>query len=158
MIRYALKCPQGHGFESWFAASAAYERLRVAGHVTCPVCGSAEVDKALMAPQLAPERVGAMVQPQPAGAAQEAAPAADADTMPVVSDPRAVAIARLRAEVEKNSEYVGGRFAQEARRIHTGDAPERTIHGEARPDEARALIEEGVPIAPLPFATGRKVN
>lgn len=157
MIRYALKCPEGHGFESWFASSAAYERLRQAGHVTCPVCGSAAVEKALMAPQLAPERAGAAPGlPVPAGAAPETPPAPDAT--PKAPDPRAEAIARLRAEVEKNSEYVGGRFAQEARRIHTGDAPERTIHGEARPDEARALIEEGVPIAPLPFATARKVN
>lgn len=156
MIRYALRCQHGHAFESWFASSAAYDRLCSAGHVTCPDCGSAEVDKALMAPQLAPERPGKVAPLKIAQTAPEATPVAETTT--TSTDPRAAAVARLRAEVEKNSEYVGIKFAQEARRMHAGEAPERTIHGEANPDEARALIDEGVPITPLPFVSRRKVN
>jgi len=142
MIRYSLKCAQDHRFESWFASSAAYDALRASGHVTCPDCGTPQVDKALMAPRVAADR-----DAQPAAKNQSSAP-----------DPRAEALARLRDEVEKNSEYVGLRFAAEARRMHAGDVPERAIFGEARIDEARALIADGVPIAPLPFVPRRKAN
>lgn len=141
MIRYALKCPEGHGFESWFQSSSAYEALRGAGHVACPICGSTAVDKALMAPA-----VGQTDQPEPKGA------------LTTPQSEMEQALAALRKQVEENSEYVGLGFAAEARRIHSGDAPERAIYGEARADEARALIEDGVPVAPLPFMPQRKTN
>ncbi len=142
MIRYALKCDKGHGFESWFASASAYETLAAQGHVTCPECGSAQVSKAMMAPSLGS-----------AGQKAAAAPAA----APEPAD-RAAMLKRLRAEIEANSEYVGMSFAAEARRMHEGDAPERSIYGEARPEEARALIDDGIPVAPLPFVPDRQRN
>jgi hypothetical protein len=138
MIRYALSCDRDHRFDSWFPSAAAFDRLAAGGHLACPDCGSAQVGKALMAPSVATRDGGALTAPP--------------------QDPRAEALARLRREVEAKSEYVGMRFATEARAIHAGDAPERSIWGETRPDEARALIEEGVPVAPLPFLPTRKAN
>lgn len=137
MIRYALACPDGHGFDSWFQSAAAFDSLQEAGHLACPVCGNADVAKSVMAPALAQEPRGAGSGP---------------------NLDREMALAKLRRHVEENSEYVGMEFVSEARRIHDGDAPERSIYGEARPDEARRLIEDGVPVAPLPFVPQRKVN
>lgn len=139
MIRFSLKCDKDHDFDSWFPSGAAFDVLKAGGHVTCPVCGSAAVEKALMAPAV-----------QAARATE--APLRSAET------PMEQAIAALKKQIAENSEYVGMNFAAEARRIHEGDAPERSIHGEARPDEARKLIEEGVPVAPLPFLPARKAN
>jgi hypothetical protein len=146
MIRYALTCAARHDFESWFQSSEAFDRLAEAGRVTCPTCGNPDVRKALMAPAV----VGAGKLPDPAGD-------------PVVADPPSPAeieraLAALRRQVEENSDYVGLNFAAEARRIHAGEAPERSIYGEAKPDEARKLIEDGVPVAPLPFVPRRKTN
>jgi hypothetical protein len=156
MIRYSLTCAETHSFDSWFADAAAYEALQRAGQVTCPVCGSARVEKALMAPAVRPARRAAAAQ----GPAQLPAEAG-AGTRPSLSEPASeieAKLAELRRQVEANSEYVGMGFAAEARRIHDGEAPERPIYGEARPDEARRLIEDGVPVAPLPFRPSRKTN
>lgn len=139
MIRYALKCDRDHGFESWFKTSAAFDALKASGHVACPVCGSTAVEKALMAPTVRPPEEGRPQLRDPASPMEEA-------------------MAALRREVEANSEYVGLGFAAEARAIHAGEAPGRSIYGEARPEEARALLEEGVPVAPLPFMPPRKTN
>lgn len=138
MIRFSLKCDKDHGFDSWFPSGAAFDTLKAGGHVACPVCGSVAVEKALMAPAVTVGRTEA--------------PLRSAET------PMEQAMAALRKQVEENSEYVGMNFVAEARRIHQGDAPERSIHGEARPDEARKLIEEGVPVAPLPFLPARKTH
>lgn len=138
MIRYALRCDSDHGFESWFGSAEAYDRLRSVGQVSCPDCGSTAVEKALMAPNVA--------------AARDPAP------LSAPADPRAAALAELRRRIEENSEYVGMQFAAEARRMHEGDAPERAIYGEARPDEARRLIEDGIPVAPLPFLPKARAN
>lgn len=138
MIRYDLKCDKGHAFDSWFASAAAYDRLAAAGHVACPDCGSASVTKALMAPavtQRSNDR--ALATPR---------------------DPKEAALAELRRKVEETSDYVGLSFAAEARAMHEGQIPERAIHGEAKPDEARKLIEDGVPVLPLPFVPTRKTN
>jgi hypothetical protein len=152
MIRYALRCSAGHAFESWFRSAEAFETLRAGGHVSCPVCGATEVDKALMAPQVRPARKAAAV-------AQAEAPAPEAPgPLAAPQSPREAALAELRRRIEERSEYVGLGFAAEARRIHAGDAPERPIHGEARIEEARALLDEGVPVAPLPFLPARKAN
>ena len=143
MIRYSLKCAQAHEFESWFQSAEAYDALRKAGHVSCAICGSAEVDKLLMAPAVRPARKAAQGAPAPLSQPQSE---------------KEKALAALRAQVEANSEYVGMNFAAEARAMHDGAAPERAIYGEARPEEARKLIEDGVPVAPLPFLPRRKAN
>ena len=141
MIRYSLRCAEGHGFDSWFQSAAAYDRLAAAGHVSCPDCGGTKVEKAPMAPTVA-------TAPAPAPAGPLSTPAND----------REAALAALKREVEANSEYVGLSFAAEARRIHEGRSPERSIHGEAKADEARRLIEDGIPVAPLPFRPARRSN
>lgn len=137
MIRYSLACEDGHAFESWFADAAAFDRLAAAGQLSCAVCGAPGVKKALMAPQVAPSGKGVLA---------------------ATLSPAEEALAALRHKVESESEYVGLSFAAEARAMHEGEKPERPIYGEARPDEARSLIEDGIPVAPLPFRPTRKSN
>ncbi|AHD01587.1 DUF1178 family protein [Leisingera methylohalidivorans] len=165
MIQYSLKCTEGHSFDSWFQSAAAFDKLAAAGLVSCAVCGSAQVEKAIMAPRVRTGRkaVSAVGEPEPRAAppaAPEAAPAPSAGPG-VLSRPTGKveqAIADLRKKVEENSDYVGGSFVKEARAMHLGEAPERAIHGEAKLEDARELIEEGVPVLPLPFRPGRKSN
>lgn len=142
MIRYALKCAQAHEFESWFQSAGAYDALRGAGHVACPMCGDTAVEKLLMAPSVRPARK---------------AEAAKSPLQTPASEMEA-ALAAMRAEIEKNSDYVGMNFVAEARKMHAGEAPERAIHGEAKLEEAKKLIEEGIPVAPLPFLPKRQAN
>lgn len=150
MIRYTLKCDHGHAFESWFASAGAFDKLSAAGMVVCTVCGSAAVEKTLMAPAVRPARTAA--ESAPAGPESPKAAAAAPDP-----DPAAM-IAALRRAVEEGSDYVGKDFAAEARAMHEGEAPERAIWGEARPDEARSLIEDGIEVTPLPFMGPRRTN
>ena len=138
MIRYALRCAEGHDFDSWFANAAAFDDLKARGLLACAVCGGAGVEKALMAPRVA-----------------VAEPAAD---LRAPLSPAEEAMARMRAEIEAKSEYVGVNFVTEARAMHAGTTPERAIDGEAKPEEARKLLEEGVPVMPLPFLPSRKAN
>jgi len=152
MIRYALKCPAGHGFESWFQSADAFDALVGRGLVACPVCGATGVEKTLMPPSLSPSRTAV----EAAGEGPVAGPQNGPLSGPASA--REQALTAMRREIEANSEYVGMGFVTEARRIHAGNAPERAIYGEARPDEARKLIEDGVPVAPLPFLPARKVN
>jgi hypothetical protein len=147
MIKYSLRCADGHAFESWFASAAAYDALERAGRLSCAVCGGGDVGKAPMAPCVRTEA--------PRGALQ-AAPPPGALSRP--GSPREAALAEFRRRVEDGSEDVGRRFAAEARAIHAGEAPARAIRGEATGAEARALLDDGVPILPLPFAPTRKVN
>ncbi len=153
MIRYALKCEQDHGFESWFQNAKAFDQLNAAGMVSCPDCGSTKVEKSLMAPKVRPSRnrvapAGTPAEPQVTQAPMTAAP-----------DPEiARQIAELKAKVEAESDYVGDRFVQEARAMHLGERPERSIYGEARLEDAKELLEEGVPVMPLPFRPTRKSN
>lgn len=159
MIRYDLKCDQDHRFDSWFPSAEGFDGLKARGLVACPVCGSSAVDKILMAPAVRPARKAAALPATPdAAPAPALAPAAEAPGLRAPRNEMEEALAKLRRQVEENSEYVGMNFATEARKMHAGDAPERAIHGEARPDEARQLIEEGVPVAPLPFLPARKTN
>jgi hypothetical protein len=144
MIRYSLKCGAGHGFDSWFKDAGGFAALQAAGQVACPVCGATEVEKELMAPAVRPARKAEAVKVRP----DLSAPGSEIEEK----------VAALKRQIEENSEYVGMNFATEARAIHAGDAPERAIHGEAKPDEARAMIEDGLPVAPLPFLPARKVN
>ncbi|QFT59157.1 hypothetical protein FIU94_10000 [Sulfitobacter sp. THAF37] len=147
MISYTLKCEAGHSFDSWFQSAAAFDKLVAARQVVCVECGSHEVSKAVMAPRLA--KAGAQKD--------ETAP----DTAPMLGTPSSEvqqALAELRRKVEAHSEYVGDRFAHEARAMHLGEKPERSIYGEARLDQARSLIEDGVPLVPLPFRPKRKLS
>ena len=142
MIRYRLTCPDAHDFESWFQSAAAFDSLNAAGRITCPDCGAKDVSKALMAPSIGVgqpnETKGALTTPAETG--------------------KAAALAAFRAHVEANSDYVGVNFVAEARAIHDGDAPERSIYGEAKPAEAIQLLQDGVAIAPLPFLPTRKAH
>ena len=150
MIRYSLKCPDGHRFESWFQNAEAFGTLNAAGQLSCAFCGATGVEKELMSPGL-----------QSGGPAPAPAPDSPATPRPDLSQPGSElekALVAWRKHVETHSEYVGVQFASEVRRIHEGNAPERLVHGEARPEEVRKLIEEGLPIAPLPFLPSRKVN
>lgn len=136
MIRYALVCKAGHEFEGWFPGIEACDKQLDRGLVACPDCGSASVQKALMAPQVAPKKGDAGLKKQVVALAQ-----------------RQAKLAALRAHVEANFEHVGERFPEEARRIHYGESEKRDIYGEASLDEARDLIDEGVEVAALPGPT-----
>jgi hypothetical protein len=145
MIRYTLTCANDHGFDSWFQSAEAFERLAGAGMLSCGQCGSTEVSKTLMAPNVRPARNAAKPT-------QEKHPLAEPQ------NPTEAALVRLRREIEEKSDYVGLNFAAEARAMHEGDQPERSIYGEARAEDARKLIEDGVPVAPLPFMPVRRTN
>ena len=144
MIVFDLRCsPSGHVFEGWFGSSADFEDQKQRGLLTCPLCGSAEVGKALMAPA-----VGAK--------GNRAAPAGAPPTDLFSSTPDEVkamlaAAAAVQRKLLEGSEGVGDRFADEARAIHLGEADIRPIHGRATREQAESLAEEGIPIAPLPF-------
>jgi len=158
MIRYALTCEAGHAFDSWFANSSAFDRQAKRALVTCPVCGSAKVEKAIMAPNLGsqPDRAAAAAAaaPQPpAPAAMPPAPlpgkAPVAMMSPVERELRHK-LKELRDHITKNASYVGPRFPEEARKIHYGETEQRSIYGEASPQEAKELHEEGIEFHPLP--------
>jgi len=151
MIHYNLRCERGHAFESWFQSSAAYESQEKRKLVNCPVCGSAKVERAIMAPQIvSKKRRDSAPVPAPAVAATDVtAPASTPLLMAQERELRAK-IKELRDHIVKNADNVGERFPNEARKMHYGDIEHRPIYGEASPDEARSLIEEGVEVSPLP--------
>lgn len=135
MIRYSLACDNGHAFEGWFSGSGDFDRQVEAGLLTCPVCNSAVISKSLMAPSVSTARRKEEKQAMASGLAQRQA------------------MSRLReavAAIKANAENVGDKFPEEARKIHYGEADARGIIGEASPEEARSLIEEGIEVAPLP--------
>lgn len=167
MIRYSLKCAEGHSFDSWFQSAAAYDKLAGAGMVSCAVCGSDKVDKAIMAPRVRPGRKAVSTVGEADSADQERTgstqhepqlPAPVGGALSAPSSEVEQAIKELRKQVDANSDYVGKDFVSEARAMHLGEAPARSIHGEARLDEAKSLIEDGVPVLPLPFGPTRKTN
>lgn len=141
MINYTLKCEQNHTFDSWFQSAKAFDKLHAAGMVTCSVCGVTTVEKAVMAPRVRTARTAF----SPKSKGPLSAPASPAEQ----------ALAELRKKVEASSENVGENFADEARKIHDGDAPDRSIYGQAKPNEAKALIEDGIPVTPLPWGNRR---
>lgn len=140
MIRYDLICDQGHAFDGWFRDSAAYDSQAAQSLVTCSVCGSVKVEKQLMAPGIP------VKSNRKADATQKMAAG------PV--DPRLALMMQMvrdmRRQVEENAEYVGDRFAEEARKIHYEETEKRGIYGEATAEDANALIEEGIEVHPLP--------
>jgi hypothetical protein len=149
VIRYALHCDSGHGFESWFRSSDDYDKQRKRELVNCPACGSTEIEKQIMKPSLS----------RGAGKAQNEAPAAQ----PVADDMAPVAVIspqeqflraklkELREHVTKNADYVGEKFPELARQMHYDEIDQRSIYGEAKPDEVKELIDEGVAVQPLPI-------
>ena len=149
MIRYNLRCERGHAFESWFQNSAAYESQEKRKLVNCPACGSAKVERAIMAPQIVSKKGRADAEPAPAPATEATAPTSTPLLMAQERELR-VKLKELRDHIVKNADNVGERFPNEARKMHYGDIEHRPIYGEASPDEARALIDEGVEVSPLP--------
>ena len=133
MIRYALNCDHGHGFEAWFGSSSDYDDQAARGLIECPFCGSHAVEKAIMALAVS-------------GTKKVAAPDMAAKMQTMMME----AAREVRAHVEANFDYVGDAFAREARDIHEGRSEKREIYGEATPAEVRKLKEDGVPVAPLP--------
>jgi hypothetical protein len=155
MIRYALVCDKGHAFESWFADSAAYDKQAKRGLVSCPQCGSAKVEKAIMAPRLAGSRKGAAPIEAPAEA-PAAAPEKPQEKAPVAMlSPQErelrAKLKELRDHLTQNADNVGPKFPEEARKMHYGEIEHRSIYGEATPDDAKALAEEGIEFQPLPI-------
>jgi hypothetical protein len=133
MIVFDLRCNGGHVFEAWFGSSDAYARQREGGLLSCPVCGSQAVDKAVMAPAVAAK--------------------GNRTTVPDAADMKQAigALAAAQAKLLASSQWVGSGFAAQARAMHDGEEPHRTIHGQATLAEAKALVEDGVPVAPLPL-------
>ena len=151
MIRYNLRCERGHAFESWFQSSSAYEQQEKRKLVNCPVCGSAKVERAIMAPQIVSKKGRDKAEPVPAAPVDAAATASTPTPLLMAQERELRAkLKELRDHIVKNADNVGERFPNEARKMHYGDIEHRPIYGEASPDEARALIEEGVEVSPLP--------
>ena len=150
MIRYTLNCEKGHAFDSWFQDSAAYDKQAKRGLVACPHCGSAKVEKAIMAPRLsgAKKRDTQAEAPAPVAATQEKTPVAMIS--PQEQELRSK-LKELRDHLTKNADHVGPKFPEEARKMHYGEIEHRSIYGEASADDAKALAEEGIEFHPLPI-------
>lgn len=143
MIRYALRCAEGHEFDSWFRDSAAFDSLYKAKQISCAICGTTRVEKMIMAPAVGNARKGQSAE-------------LDSPTdLSVPSSPAEQALRKLHDHVRENSDYVGTEFADEARRIHLGEADARSIWGEATKEDAKSLKDEGIPVAPLPWMKRR---
>lgn len=140
MIRYALACEHGHAFEGWFGASADYDDQQAQGLLECPVCATRAVAKQIMAPAVTGTKRTRPPAPEPGRAVMMEA------------------MGRLRRHVEETFDDVGDAFAREARAIHEGKAEERGIYGQATPAEVRGLVEDGVPVAPLPPEAPKKTD
>lgn len=153
MILYRLRCSKGHEFESWFKDSKTYERQEKKSLVGCAVCGDSKVARAIMAPRIGKKGKAAEVEvpvaaPAPAPTPEQQQMAALARKMP---KELREALLKVRAEVEKNCEHVGEKFADEARKIHYGESDKRGIYGETTDEEAEALAEEGIEFGRLPW-------
>ena len=141
MINYTLKCDQNHTFDSWFKSAEAFEMLVKKSMVVCSECGSTKITKAIMAPSVSTSRK------------KENKPSELEKKSKLKND-----ILELKKKIEANSEYVGNNFANEARSMYLGETPERSIYGEAKTDDAKKLIDDGIPVMPLPFLPAKKAN
>lgn len=161
MIVFDLSCDSGHRFEGWFASSSAYDAQKADGSLRCPECGSPTVDKVPMAPAVGRKgnQQSAAVARSPGGPGAVGAPMANAPLPPEVAQ-AVEKLAEAQAKALKDSKWVGRQFAEQSRAMHYGEREHEAIHGEASADEARDLIDEGVPVAPLPFpvAPPEKLN
>lgn len=155
MIVFDIACEQGHVFEAWFGSSEDYEGQRSRGLVACPICGSTSIEKAVMAP-----RVGRKGNQQPDSAPSSLpAPPPPPASVPMTNDgpspdqikAMATALAKAQREMLKDSRWVGTDFAEKARAMHLGETERASIHGQTTVEEARALLDEGIAVAPLPF-------
>ncbi len=164
MIHYALRCGNGHEFDGWFKSSAGFDDQAQSGLLDCPACASTDVTRALMAPRIAAGASGAGAgaaaaatstsQPESAAPAKPAPglPAvAQAASAPVIPDGMRAMLQRMRSDIEKHCEYVGPNFAQEVRRMAGKDTARRPVYGEATPDEAAALADDGIDVARIPW-------
>jgi hypothetical protein len=158
MIHYQLRCSQSHEFDGWFKDSTTFERQAKRGLIECPICGDVKVDRALMAPAVSTRDTPRMqdVDPAPEPVASPPAPAAPPADGPWAANApipaRMVAmLQRIRAEVEKNCDYVGPSFAEEARKMHHGESEKRGIYGETTPEEAESLADEGIEVSRVPW-------
>lgn len=136
MIKFSLACGEGHEFEAWFQSGAVYETQAASGQVVCPNCGSHSVDKAIMAPAIAKRA--------------EREPSRPSQQPSIPTDEMHRRLRKIRDEIHAKAEYVGGRFAEEARKIHFDESEPRGIYGEASADEVKELAEDGIPFAPVP--------
>ena len=141
MINYTLKCDQNHTFDSWFKSAEAFEMLVKKSLVVCSECGSTKITKAIMAPSVRTSRK------------KDNKPSELEKKSKLKND-----ILELKKKIEANSEYVGNNFANEARSMYLGETPERSIYGEAKTDDAKKLIDDGIPVMPLPFLPAKKAN
>lgn len=137
MIKFSLVCHEGHEFEAWFKSGAAYETQTARSQVTCPRCGSHDVDKAVMAPAVTTRTENSRVPAPPAN-------------LPALTPEQVQLLRKVRDEIHAKAEYVGGKFAEEARKIHFNETEPRGIYGEASADEVKELAEDGVPFLPVP--------
>jgi hypothetical protein len=157
MIRYALRCERGHTFESWFQDSSAFDAQVKRKLVSCPACDSVKIEKAIMAPRVVAKKGRQRAEPAPVPTTPAPAPA-PAESPAATPTPLLMAQERelraklkeLRDHIVKNADNVGERFPNEARKMHYGDIEHRPIYGEASPEEARELIDEGIDVSPLP--------
>ena len=141
MINYTLKCDQNHTFDSWFKSAEAFEMLVKKSMLVCSECGSTKITKAIMAPSVSTSRK------------KDNKPSELEKKSKLKND-----ILELKKKIEANSEYVGNNFANEARSMYLGETPERSIYGEAKADDAKKLIDDGIPVMPLPFLPAKKAN
>jgi hypothetical protein len=151
MIHYQLRCGQAHGFDGWFKDSATFEKQARLGLIECPECGGTDVDRALMAPAVS-TRENLPLLEKPAEPRAEVLPPERGVTAGgrVPAQVQAM-LQRLRSEIEKHCDYVGGGFADEARKMHRGESEHRAIYGETTPEQAESLAEEGIEIAAIPW-------
>lgn len=145
MIKYALKCEAGHSFDSWFQSSAAFDKLQSSNMLSCAVCGSQNVQKAVMSPRRLKAETEAEVE------------LAEEKPLSAPASPAEQYLSDMRKKIEETSDDVGREFAKEARKIHDGEAPARAIYGQASLGEVKSLVEDEIPVAPLPWSN-RKVN
>lgn len=163
MIVFDLKCRNGHQFEAWFSNAAGFDKLKKAGHVACAVCGTSKIEKALNAPNITPSKrkPAAAAAPKESSETTSAPPALSGPGR-YANDPAAAKVGELmkqltelRGQIEKNCDYVGSGFAEEARKMHYGEAPKRNIYGEASDGDAKGLADEGIEVSRIPWAVRR---
>jgi len=162
MIHYALRCEANHDFDGWFKSSTDFERLERRGLLSCPQCGTSAVERGMMAPHIGGKAIAEAITEPPRPASAPSPTARPQTAQPQSTPPQTMMtgpmpdamrslLARLRQAVETHCDYVGDKFADEARRIHEGDAPARGIYGEATADEAESLEAEGISVARIPW-------
>lgn len=148
MIHYQLRCAAEHGFDGWFADSAGFESQARRGLLQCPICGDSKVDRALMAPAVPRKGRAPAAKSKPVPRPAPPPVAVGGERLP---DQLRSMLQKMRGEIEKNCDYVGPDFAAEARRIHNGESARRGIYGEASPDEAEALADDGIEVSNIPW-------